>query len=141
MEQFISFLSSHWMLSLGFLVTLILLAINELFNVKFGIPKLNCQNLTTLMNRGDVELIDMRPEGDFIAGHILGAKNIPQKMVMEKAATLKAEKPTILIDASGQQSALVGAKLRKLGFAQVMYLAGGLASWRTDGLPLTKGKS
>lgn len=140
MEQFFGFLLAHWALSLAFVFVLIMLALNELFNVFFGIPKLTCQNLTHLMNQGDVELIDMRPEGDFASGHILGAKNIPHRAMTEEAARLKQESPTILIDASGQQGAIVGAKLRKMGFAKVMYLAGGFASWRADGLPLVKGK-
>ena len=50
------------------------------------------------------------------------------------------ESPLILVCQSGARSGDACKKLEKLGFAKTHNLSGGIAAWRTAGLPLKKGK-
>jgi rhodanese-related sulfurtransferase len=93
-----------------------------------------------LMNRG-AALIDVRSPSDYEAGHISDARNIPLSELAASANALKKyrEKPIITCDETGMAGGLAARELRKLGFAQVMNLRGGLAAWRKEGLPLVSG--
>ncbi len=53
---------------------------------------------------------------------------------LEKVKT----KPIIVVCARGNRSAAAAAQLRKLGFAEVLSLRGGIAAWQQANMPLEK---
>ena len=105
-----------------------------------GGPWINTTEAIALINRQDALLLDVRDPGDFGAGHILGAKNLPVARIEEGAGELakKKERPLIVYDDGGERSAKAAAALRKQGFTQVANLSGGLGAWRQAGLPVEK---
>jgi rhodanese-related sulfurtransferase len=93
-----------------------------------------------LINRRDAVVIDVRGAEDYKAGHITNARHIPEAELdgrMKELEKVKA-KPIIVSCGRGNRSASVAAKLRKLGFPEVLSLRGGIAGWQQASLPLEK---
>ncbi|QJQ95561.1 MULTISPECIES: rhodanese-like domain-containing protein [Halomonadaceae] len=95
---------------------------------------------TQLINREDAIVVDIREANDFKAGHIAGARNIPQSRLDDRITELEKSKakPIIVVCKHGQSSGMAQAKLTKAGFERVYKLRGGMMQWQTDGLPLVK---
>ncbi len=94
-----------------------------------------------LINREKGVVIDVCEPGEFAAGHVTGAKNIPFADLEAKlgAAVKNKALPLILVCQSGARSGRAVAIAKKLGFEQAQSLGGGLASWKAANLPLEKG--
>lgn len=94
-----------------------------------------------LINREKGVVIDVCEPGEFAAGHVGGAKNIPLGDLESKLAGAVKNKalPLILVCQSGARSGRAVAIAKKLGFEQAQSLGGGLASWRAANLPVEKG--
>lgn len=93
-----------------------------------------------LLNQGAI-LVDVRANGDFKAGHIGNARNVPGSEIAAGAETLARfkDKTVITCCETGMTSGSAARHLTRLGFKQVLNLRGGLAAWRQDNLPLVKG--
>ncbi len=94
-----------------------------------------------LINREKGVVIDVCEPGEFVAGHVGGAKNIPLGELESKLAGAVKNKalPLILVCQSGARSGRAVAIAKKLGYEQAQSLGGGLASWRAANLPVDKG--
>lgn len=105
-----------------------------------GGPWVSPAQATHLINREDAFVVDVREPGEFNAGHILGAKNVPFGSVASAGPELakRKAKPVILYCATGDRSATAAATLRKQGFERVFNLAGGIKAWQDAGLPVEK---
>ena len=95
---------------------------------------------TQLINREDAVVVDTRDAGDFKAGHIAGARNIPQSRIDERLSELEKvkEKPIIIVCKSGQSAGMTVAKLAKAGYPRVLKLKGGMLQWQADGRPVVR---
>ena len=93
-----------------------------------------------LINRRDALVIDVRDTGEFAAGHVANARHIPEAQLGERVKELEKYKsrPILVTDRSGTRAGSVSGTLRKLGFAEVFALRGGIAAWQQAGLPLEK---
>ena len=92
-----------------------------------------------LMNREKAVVIDIREPGEFAAGHVVGARNIPLAQ-LEGAKELPTNKalPVVVVCATGARAGRAVGTLRRAGHAGAVGLAGGLAAWREAGLPTEK---
>lgn len=103
-----------------------------------GGPWVNPTQATHLINREDALVVDVRDPGEYGAGHILGAKNVPLSRLGEAELSKKKERPVIVYcDGSDRSSKAVSA-LKKQGYARVVNLSGGLKAWQQAGLPVEK---
>jgi rhodanese-related sulfurtransferase len=115
-----------------------------LFRRVSGGPWVNPTQATHLINREDALVIDVREAGEFGAGHILGARNLPVARIAEGRSDAPPElakrkdKPVIVYCDTGERSAKAAAALKKQGFSRVVNLSGGLGAWRQAGLPVEK---
>ncbi|MEY4295373.1 MAG: hypothetical protein RLY82_1061 [Pseudomonadota bacterium] len=93
-----------------------------------------------LMNREKAVVIDVSDAEEFAAGHVTNSKNVPLNQLDEKLAGMVKNKelPLILVCTSGVRSNRAVSVAKKLGFANVQALAGGLKAWREANLPLEK---
>jgi len=139
MDQLITFITNHWMLSTLFVVLVIALGVNEWMSYSFGIPKISPQEAIQLINHQEAVVIDLRNETTFTTGHILGAMNIPTASIEKKLNSLQKflSKPIILVCHAEHDTPKVAAQLNKQGF-KVFLIQGGLQEWRRSGLPLVK---
>jgi rhodanese-related sulfurtransferase len=106
-----------------------------------GGPWVTIAQATQLINREDAMMVDVRDAGDYGAGHILGARNLPLTRVEggESGELAKRkDKPLIVYDDGGERAAKAVAALRKQGFARVVNLTGGLGAWKQAGLPVER---
>ncbi|MGN6703417.1 MAG: rhodanese-like domain-containing protein [Burkholderiaceae bacterium] len=95
---------------------------------------------TQLINHGKTVVLDVRPQPEFVAGHLPDARNIPLPDLPQRIGELERSKTktVIVVCDNGAQSAKAVTQLAKAGFADVTSLAGGIAAWRSQGLPVVK---
>ena len=94
---------------------------------------------TSLINREDGVVVDVRETSEWTTGHIPNARHIALGQLTGHVSELEKvkEKPIILCCASGNRSSSACATLRKAGFERVFNLAGGIGAWKDAGLPVT----
>jgi rhodanese-related sulfurtransferase len=95
---------------------------------------------TTMINREDALVFDVRPAAAYAEGRILAARSVPVTDIEARAGDLAKFKnrAVIVCDESGTAATKALDALRKLGFNNVVSLAGGFAGWRQAGLPTEK---
>ena len=89
------------------------------------------------IDRGDAPIVlDVRSAGEFAAGHVPGAVNVPFTRVIMGAGRVPARgaQPVVVYCGHGPRAWLAGAALRSRGRGRVMYLRGHMAGWRRAGL-------
>jgi rhodanese-related sulfurtransferase len=81
-------------------------------------------------------VLDVRSPGEFAAGHVPGAVNVPFTSVLAGSHDVRAEKSQVLVVycGHGPRAWLAGEALRWRGYARVIYLRGHMAAWRRAGL-------
>ena len=111
-----------------------------LFRRSAGGPWVTPAQATHLLNREDALVVDVRDPGEYAAGHILGAKNVPLARIDERAADLgkRKDRPLILYCDTANRSGKALSALKKQGFTRVANLNGGLGAWQQAGLPVEK---
>jgi len=105
-----------------------------------GGPSVNPSQATQLINREDALMVDVRDPGEYGAGHILGAKNLPLSGLASGAelAAKRKDRPLIVYCDTGNRSAKAAAALKSQGYTRVLNLSGGLGAWQQAGLPVEK---
>ncbi|GGG84907.1 MBL fold hydrolase [Parapedobacter pyrenivorans] len=82
-----------------------------------------------LKNKNNVQVIDVRTEAEYQAGHIQGAENIPLPMLEANLNKVSKEKQIIVHCQSGARSAVAYSILRKHGFENISNFSGGMNAW------------
>jgi len=134
----VKFLLDNWMLiTLALISGALLLAPVMQGAVSAG---LSANDAVLLINREKAVVVDVCEPTEFAAGHIVGSKNIPLTDLPAKLAAAVKNKglPLILVCQSGVRSGRAVASAKTLGYEQVHSLGGGLAAWKSAGLPLEK---
>lgn len=109
-----------------------------LFRRTAGGPWVSAAEATHRINREDALVIDVRDPGEYGAGHILGAKNVPLSRLDDGELAKRKERPVIVYCDGGERSSKAMAALKKQGFTRVANLSGGLRAWQQAGLPVEK---
>ena len=99
---------------------------------------LNTLGATRMINDTQAIVLDVRATGEFEAGHLPNARNIPLAELDQRTGELPAGRPVIVCCNTGMTSAKGAAALRKAGREEVFNLDGGLNAWRQAGLPVVK---
>ncbi|MCA1768466.1 MAG: rhodanese-like domain-containing protein [Halomonas sp.] len=137
-DQLFEFVQNHPLLVGAFLLVLTAWILYEVRNSSAnGVTSLEA---TQLINREDAVVVDTRDADAFKAGHIAGARNIPQSRIDERMGELQKvkEKPIIVVCKSGQTAGTTVAKLLKGGYPRVLKLKGGMMQWQADSLPVVR---
>lgn len=104
-----------------------------------GGPWVSAAQATQLINREDALVLDVRDPGEYGAGHILGAKNLPLARVSAAGEVAKKKDATLILYCeSGDRAGKVTGELRKQGYTKVVSLSGGLGAWKQAGLPVER---
>ena len=105
--------------------------------------KLSLLQATQLINQNKTIIIDVRDEAQFANGHIREARNIPAKDLAKRVGELEKLKTrnVLVVCQTGTQSGKAAATLVKAGFTEVFGLAGGMAAWQAQALPVVGGKA
>ena len=88
----------------------------------------------------NVQLIDVREDNEWEAGHAAGAKHLGKGIIERDIETQVPDKATemILYCGGGYRSALVADVLQQMGYINAWSLAGGWKAWKDSGAPTTK---
>ena len=137
MLEFNLFLIDYWYLSVPLFVCILLWFRTE---TRRGGSRVDCTQLTNLVNKESAYLLDVRPKNEFEMGAIAGSINIPfESFEARQDELLKAkDNHIILICKMGRNAALAGEKLQKNGHKETHILKGGISTWQQEGLPLVK---
>ncbi len=98
---------------------------------------------TTLINREDAQVVDVRSEEEFRKGHIVNAKQLPLAEIKNNhlAAIEKfKQSPIIVVCNAGISSSQAAKMLVQAGFEKVYSLQGGMSEWNNAHLPTVTGK-
>jgi rhodanese-related sulfurtransferase len=106
--------------------------------VKKRVTETTIDAIAERLNRGDrFELIDVREESEFAAGHIPGARHLG-KGVLERDVEKSIPDPNadvVLYCGGGFRSALAAENLQRMGYTHVKSMDGGWRGWKAKGLP------
>ena len=97
--------------------------------------ELEPERVKEMLDRGEIELIDVREEHEWEAGRIAGAKHIELERVAGRADELPRERPIVFQCRLGARSAMVTEAFRASGW-DAYNLTGGLLAWVERGLPI-----
>jgi rhodanese-related sulfurtransferase/DNA-binding transcriptional ArsR family regulator len=118
--------------------------VEQVVRAYFGAPDelepIGRDELVRRARAGDVVLLDLRPRGEYEAGHIPGAVSIPLEDLEEQLALLPPE-AEIIAYCRGPFCVLAPrgiALLRRYGY-RVRRLEDGVGEWRLAGLPVAAG--
>jgi rhodanese-related sulfurtransferase len=93
------------------------------------------QQVADLLERGEIQLIDVRTAAENDAGRIHGGRLIELMELASRAETLDREKPIVFYCRSGSRSAMATQAFRNAGF-DAHNMAGGLLDWTAAGLAI-----
>jgi rhodanese-related sulfurtransferase len=93
---------------------------------------------TLIKRQKDLQLIDVRTEGEYATGHLPGAKLIPVQEIGDRVAEIDKHKPVLLYCRTGHRSAIALRILEDSGFTRAKHIAGGINAWKSAGLPVTR---
>jgi 3-mercaptopyruvate sulfurtransferase SseA len=99
-------------------------------------------------------VIDVRPEADYMAGHVPGALSVPFERLSDtiRSSSLDScldipiavigEAASLYPGIPGTTGAQANVRLRKVfGFSDVVSLLGGMPMWEAAGLPISQGRT
>ena len=93
------------------------------------------EQVAALLERGEVEVIDVRADFEWEAGHAPGARHIKIEEIPASAETIDRGRPVIFQCRGGSRSEMVAAAFRESGW-DANHMEGGLRAWGQRGLPL-----
>lgn len=111
------------------------------------IPEITVAQAKEELNQGLVSLLlDVREPAEFAKGHIPGAVLAPRGMLewyadpttpyAKPELTTKRDARIIVACASGGRSMLASETLKKMGYTNVVNMAGGFNEWSKQGFPI-----
>ena len=86
----------------------------------------------------DHVLIDVRTAEEYRQGRMPGAKLIPLNEIGSRTDEIPADKPVVLVCATGNRSMVAAGQLSRAGFEQLYNLKGGTAAWARAGNPIER---
>lgn len=93
------------------------------------------------LDRGEkLNIIDVREESEFAAGHIPGAVHLSKGIIERDVETRFPDTKTelVLYCGGGFRSALAADNLQKMGYTKIISMDGGHRGWKEAGYSLEK---
>lgn len=143
MQEYIAFFQENMILSLVWVGLLVALIMNMVKSATAAYKEISANEVTTLMNRENGVVVDIRAKDEFRKGHITDAVHIlPSDIKAGSFGSLENRKsdPIIVVCKTGQTAQESANLLAKAGFEKVNLLKNGLIAWNEANLPLVKGK-
>jgi rhodanese-related sulfurtransferase len=97
-------------------------------------PEVTAPAAKDLIEAG-AQVVDVRTDVEYAAGHIPGSRHVPLADVQSEAAGLDREKPLVVYCRSGERSGMAADAFAASGW-DAHSIQGGLLQWAEDGLDL-----
>lgn len=100
------------------------------------------EELAARLRRGDVLVIDVRPDAEYQAGHVFGARSVPPAELRRRLETLPADVEVVAY-CRGPYCAYADDAVRELSKRGRLArrLEDGFPEWRSAGLPVASGST
>jgi len=102
------------------------------------VATISAREAADIISNGDVDVVDVRDENEFTAGHIPNARLVPLDKLRESPENALSRDSIIFVCAKGARSLTAAKIAARLGFSKLYNLDGGTASWVKAGLPLVR---
>lgn len=99
-----------------------------------GAPELSREEARKLIGDG-AQLIDVRADHEWEAGHIAGASHVPLDEFAERVGEIDRDRPVVVYCRGGNRSSMATAALAEAGY-DAAKLSEGIVGWAEEGLPL-----
>ncbi len=104
------------------------------------IPQMSAEELSARLNAGGMQVLDVRREPEWDAGHIEDATWWPLDNFKVSPPELDHEAPLAVHCKGGYRSMIACSLLQRAGFRNVINLSGGFDAWQGAKLPVISGK-
>lgn len=93
------------------------------------------REVAELLEREDIQLVDVREPAEWEAGRIAGAVHIPLGELGQRARALDPARPIVFYCRSGGRSAMATEAFASAGY-DARNMSGGMVQWHASGLPI-----
>jgi len=93
------------------------------------------ERVAEMLERGSVQVIDVREDSEWDAGRVARARHIEFEQVSAQAESIDKAQPVVFQCRGGARSGMVAAAFRESGW-DAYNMDGGLRAWEERGLPL-----
>lgn len=141
MQQLLEFAGNHTFLVCLWVALVVMILYSFVSGAMSPVKSLSTHEATVLINKEDAIVLDVRDAKTFNSGHILGAKQLKPDAIRNKQFTSLEkfkDKPIIVVCAMGNTARTTAQDLYKQGFERASILQGGMSSWQSAGLPVSK---
>jgi len=109
-------------------------------NTSGKIQSIDPEQFKKLLYLDEIQLVDVRTQEEFQAGHIKDALNIDIKQAnfKSKLSSFDKNKPILVYCRSGKRSSDAAEILKEMGFTKIVSLEGGMIAWEEADLPINK---
>lgn len=87
------------------------------------------EEVKAMLNRKDIQLIDVREIDEYEAGHIPGITHISLSQFVARTNEIDPEKEVICVCRSGNRSGTACEYLSSLGYEKLHNMVGGMNKW------------
>ena len=102
----------------------------------FELETLTTMSVQTLSDQlSDVQVLDVRTEKEWDAGHIEDAIHIHGGKLQENFGLVPKDRPVAVICGSGYRGSIAASFLKREGFSDVSNVLGGMSAWKAANLP------
>ncbi len=111
-------------------------------NAKTRIQEISIEQYQTMLNSGDAgQLVDVREDTEWSAGHARGAVHLGKGVIERDIETVFPDKDTklVLYCGGGYRSALAADGIQRMGYRNVLSLEGGWRAILMAELPVESG--
>ena len=105
------------------------------------VPEVSVTDVRGMLERGaDFELIDVREDREWDAGHLPRARHLGKGVIERDIETQipDPDRPMVLYCGGGYRSALAADAVQRMGYRNVLSMDGGFRGWTEAGLPVVK---
>ncbi|MBI4300437.1 MAG: rhodanese-like domain-containing protein [Chloroflexi bacterium] len=101
--------------------------------------RVSVQEAKDMIDKGNLQIVDVREPNEYASGHIAGALLIPVGSVLARRAELSSDKEILFVCKVGQRSALACEMASAVGRAKLFNLEGGTDAWIAQGYSVVNG--
>jgi len=93
--------------------------------------KITSQEAKSMIDKGNVTIVDVRTQSEYDADHLQEAVLVPLQTIEQDAPAVLTDKNAVLLVycRTGIRSAAASKKLISMGYLHVYDIAGGITSW------------
>lgn len=103
-----------------------------------SIESITVEELADRVNRGSINILDVRKHSEYLSEHVTGVENVPLDYINHNMAQIDPDKTYHIHCAGGYRSMIFSSILKSRGFDKVVNIQGGFSAIKRSGLfPVT----